>query len=339
MNPQPHITSLLAWFNDFGRTLPWRNIQDHYQIWVSEIILQQTRIQQGYAYYERFIAIFPDVFSLSESSLESVLKAWEGLGYYARARNMHKCAKILVSEYQGRFPQDLEILLKLPGIGPYTARAIASFAFSQEVAVLDGNVFRILSRYYADTTPVNSPQAKTHYQNLADSWVKNAPSADFNAAMMDLGSLICTPQKPKCSKCPFSAYCKAYLQNIATHFPVFLPPKVRSVRYIVFQLIFNALQDKIQIQKRPESGLWGGLWELPNYEVTETEWNYIVAKRGIIKPIKHILTHITYQATTILDNKEQTPNGIWADKQKISELPLSKLTHKIIELLPKKIIK
>ena len=334
MPVKQYVKKLLLWYNENGRLLPWRGVPDPYLIWVSEIILQQTRVQQGFGYYERFIQTFPTVFSLALSPLEAVLKAWEGLGYYARARNMHRCAVIIVNKFQGIFPKDLKELLELPGVGPYTARAIASFAFNQRVAVLDGNVFRILSRFYADETPINASAAKKHFQELADSWACDTPPADFNAAMMDLGSLVCTPQKPKCITCPLAECCRAYIQKVPTSYPRLLPAKIRAKRFLVFQLMTSLTKNELWLRKRPENGLWGGLWELPNYETTEQEWSNIAIHQGVVKPFKHILTHITYWITAVYSNSTFFDEGIWANTQKLAELPLSKPTHKILRSLP-----
>ncbi|MEM6261214.1 MAG: A/G-specific adenine glycosylase, partial [Bacteroidota bacterium] len=211
---------LLRWFDQHGRKLPWRDTHQPYQIWIAEVILQQTRIEQGIGYYYRFLDRFPNVESLAAATEDEVLKYWEGLGYYSRARNLHAAGKTLHHDMKGIFPENHQELLKLKGIGPYTARAISSFAFGEPVGVLDGNVLRVVSRVLGTEAPINKPQNRTKFQQVVDSWVADYPSRDFNHAMMDLGATLCTPTKPGCMVCPLIGVCQAYQKGLTGRIPV-----------------------------------------------------------------------------------------------------------------------
>jgi A/G-specific adenine glycosylase len=259
---------LLEWYGVAKREMPWRATLDPYLIWISEVILQQTRVQQGWAYYERFVVRFPTVDALAAATEDEVLKAWEGLGYYARARNLRQAAQAVVREHCGAFPQTASALMQLPGIGPYTARAIASLAFGESVAVVDGNVFRVLSRLFGDATPIDSSPARAHYQARADGLLGAHPPGEFNQAIMELGALVCTPRAPLCTQCPLRADCAAASAGNPLDYPVKQKKATRPTR------LFDALwvrdaQGRIAVRQRPSSGtgVWRGLWELPNSEV------------------------------------------------------------------------
>ena len=193
--------SIVTWFESQGRDLPWRDTRDPYRIWIAEVILQQTRIAQGIKYFYRFVERFPDVQTLASAHQDEVLKYWEGLGYYSRARNLHAAAKQVVEKYEGKFPQHYTELQKLRGIGPYTARAIGSFAFGNQTGVIDGNVLRVMSRVLGDFSPVNQQSTRKKFQEIIDQWVKNVDSRNFNNGIMDIGSVVCTPTQPGCLIC------------------------------------------------------------------------------------------------------------------------------------------
>jgi A/G-specific adenine glycosylase len=259
---------LLEWYGVAKREMPWRATLDPYLIWISEVILQQTRVQQGWAYYERFVVRFPTVGALAAASEDEVLKQWEGLGYYARARNLRQAAQAVVSEHGGQFPRTAAGLMQLRGIGPYTARAVASLAFGESVAVVDGNVFRVLSRLFADGTPIDSSRAREHYQALADGLLGVHPPGEFNQAMMELGALVCTPRAPLCTQCPLRADCAAANAGNPLDYPVKQKKAARPTRLFDARWVRDA-QGRIVVRQRPSSGtgVWRGLWELPNTEV------------------------------------------------------------------------
>ena len=221
----PHnlfTTTLISWYRQHGRDLPWRHTRNPYAIWLSEVIMQQTRIAQGRAYWERFISRFPTAAGLASASEDEVLRMWQGLGYYSRARNLHEAARQIVS--RGSFPDNLADIRRLKGVGTYTAAAIASFAFGIRAAAVDGNAYRVLSRVFGIDIPINSTEGKHLFQQLADSLIADLPAAeeagDFNQAMMDFGATCCTPKAPKCPECPFMATCEALHSGRVAELPV-----------------------------------------------------------------------------------------------------------------------
>ena len=283
---------VLEWFESNGRELTWRESRDPYQIWVSEIIFQQTRIQQGVAYFYRFLERFPDVHTLAKADLDEVLKSWEGLGYYSRARNLHKTAQFVASELGGKFPDSHTELVKLKGIGPYTSRAIGSFAFDNPVGVLDGNVLRVLSRVTGDFAPINQGKARKAYQEVIDSWARTVDSRTFNFAMMDIGATICSPTKPGCLICPLQADCVANQEGLTHLLPQKVKTLIRKVRYFHFFLVCDD-QGNFAIQKRAENVFWGGLWEIPNEEVNADTWDKSTCPNTgkNLGRMKHVFTH------------------------------------------------
>jgi A/G-specific adenine glycosylase len=210
---------LISWFYGYKRDLPWRNTRNPYKIWLSEVILQQTRVNQGMDYYLKFVEEFPTVRHLAEATEEKVLKLWQGLGYYSRARNLHNAAKYISYELDGIFPTSYHELLKLKGVGRYTAAAIASMAFDERVAVVDGNVFRVLSRIYGVKTPIDSSKGYSDFFDLANELMEDAPAGDFNQAIMEFGAIHCTPKQPNCKDCIFSDVCHAYKHNEVELYP------------------------------------------------------------------------------------------------------------------------
>lgn len=251
--------NLLLWYDSFGRSLPWREEIDPYRIWISEILLQQTRVAQGLGYYNRFIQRFGTVESLAEASLDEVLLYWKGLGYYSRAKNLHKAAQKIVEEYKGHFPESYKEILSLPGIGPYTASAISSICFGESRASIDGNLYRVLSRYYADSTDIGSSRAFKHFSTLAlELMPKDRPGA-FNQALMDIGSQICTPKSPKCGECPLAIGCVAYATGTMSEFP----KKERKVKVKKLQIFYHFLyNDKgFVVRRRGEEDIWKNLYE------------------------------------------------------------------------------
>ena len=267
--------------------MPWRATDAPYRIWLSEIILQQTQVKQGWAYYEKFCEWFPDVHALAAASTDDLMKAWEGLGYYSRAKNLHKAAKTIVSDYNGQLPDTVDELLKLPGVGPYTARAIGAFAFGRQVAVVDGNVYRVVSRFLGDDTPIDTNAGKKHFQHLADELLGAADASAYNHAIMDFGATLCTPKRPNCAHCPLQSTCKAYADGRVFDFPVKSKKRKRGVKF--YQFFWVETPQGVLLRRRGDQGLWKNLWELPNVEVDQGAQLPPDAKR--IGGIKHEFTH------------------------------------------------
>jgi A/G-specific adenine glycosylase len=255
---------LLAWFRQNARTLPWRRTKDPYKIWVSEIMLQQTQVETVIPYYRNWIRRFPTLKSLAQAGRSEVLKHWAGLGYYRRARMVHEATKFLRRHRDGKIPETAEELIKLPGIGRYTAGAIASIAFGKKTPVLDGNVIRVLTRIY--TIPQDTRLSKTlaRLWKISESLLQNYPPGDFNQAMMELGATVCLPDYPRCGICPISAFCKAHRMRRETYFPV-KTQRERTLKKRTCALILRH-DDKVLIQKQSDNARWGGLWTFPFWE-------------------------------------------------------------------------
>jgi A/G-specific adenine glycosylase len=257
----PLTSQLLTWYASHARKLPWRSHPDPYVVWISEIMLQQTRVETVIPYFERWLARFPTLQSLADADLQEVLALWEGLGYYSRARNLHRAAAIVVSEYGGELPNSAVGLQKLPGIGRYTAGAIASLAFGQDEAALDGNIRRVLARVFNVDVPARSPLGEQCLWDLATSHLPPGRAGDYNQALMDLGAGICTPRNPDCSHCPLQQFCAAYALGLQEERPVRqLKPQIPH--YTVTAAVLRK-DGQVLIARRPEKGLLGGLWEFP----------------------------------------------------------------------------
>lgn len=253
------------WYDFHKRNLPWRNTQDPYRIWISEVILQQTRVAQGLDYYRRFVDRFPDVSALAAASEEEVLRLWQGLGYYSRARNLHQAAQMVMNEFDGHFPDDYQKILLLKGIGTYTAAAIASFAFNEAYPVLDGNVMRVLSRLFAVDLPIDSNEGKKALTAIAEKLLDRSAPAQHNQAMMEIGALQCVPTHPDCPSCPLSACCSAYALHKVEDYPVKSHvTKVRD-RYIVYYYI--RCKETIWLHHREAKDIWHGLYDFPFVEL------------------------------------------------------------------------
>ena len=292
------------WFDVFRRDLPWRADKNPYKIWLSEIIMQQTRVAQGTPYYQRFINKYPDVKALASAPEQEVLRLWQGLGYYSRARNLHHTAKEIEKKFNGVFPDDYKKLLSLKGIGKYTASAIISIAYNKPYAVLDGNVYRVLARLYGIETPVNAPEAEKIFSEKAQTLLDKKNPGRFNEAMMEFGALQCVPQNPNCAICPLSTLCTAVLTGKVALLPVKIPKKAPTVRQINYLFIYN--KDGLYLKKRTPGDIWQGLYDLPELD-GETD-NEIIqniftkfgfAGKTISKTaaMKHQLTHQTLQVS------------------------------------------
>ncbi len=259
MDPRFFTTNVLRWYRENKRDLPWRNTTDPYRIWLAEIIMQQTRIEQGLPYYINFLNTFPDVFQLASAPVNKILRLWQGLGYYTRARNLHACARHVVRQYNGTFPGQYEELLRLPGIGPYTAAAIASIAYRQPVAAVDGNVYRVLARHFGLELPINSPAGRKAFQELAQQLLDPHQPGEYNQAVMELGALTCTPKNPACTACPVRSGCRAFHQHLWHKLPVKAGCRKSRTRYLYY-LVFT-LDKKIYMRKRTGKDIWKGLYD------------------------------------------------------------------------------
>lgn len=263
---------LIRWYSINKRDLPWRQTTDPYRIWLSEIILQQTQVKQGLPYYNAFLAEFPSVFHLAEAKEAKVLKLWQGLGYYSRARNLHATAKYIVNELKGEFPNNYKALLKLKGVGDYTASAISSICFNEVAAVVDGNVYRALSRYFGIDTTINSSKGAKEFKLLAQELIDKKQPAEFNQAIMEFGARQCKPKNPDCSSCPFQNSCVALQKNRVSELPVKIKSAKAKKKYFNF-LVFISEDHKTILEKREGKGIWQNLYQFPLIE-TKAEANF-----------------------------------------------------------------
>ena len=299
---------LLAWYDRHARLLPWRArpgapAADPYHVWLSEIMLQQTTVATVGPYFERFLAVWPTVEALAEAPQEAVLTAWAGLGYYARARNLHRCAQTVVKDHGGRFPDREEALLKLPGVGPYTAAAIAAIAFDRKATVVDGNVERVVARLFAVKSPL--PAAKPELKYRAAEITPEARPGDFAQAMMDLGATVCLPRNPKCGRCPLRDFCRAWAEGCAEELPRRAPKKAKPTRRAVAFFVTRP-DGAILLRRRPEKGLLGGMMEVPTTDWRETDWTADEARRQapigvdwspLLGTVRHTFTHFHFEIT------------------------------------------
>lgn len=344
-----------TWYDDYGRTLPWRGIDDPYRIWLSEIILQQTRIEQGSDYYLRFVEAFPTVADLAAASEEQVLRLWQGLGYYSRARNLHAAAHYIMDNCGGVFPSDYEGILKLKGVGRYTAAAIASFAFRLPHPVIDGNVYRFVSRLYGIATPIATDAAYTEFEQLLLRKIDRRRPDRFNAALMDFGSLQCKPQ-PDCSQCPFADECVALRTGRVDALPVKAPkakPKDRWFYY--FDLRWNVDGEEFTlVEQRAGKDIWRGLYQFPLLETAEGLDDRQLDQQASLfikekfhpsplafqrsSPFRHQLTHRTIHAVFLRAELSSQPSATAGKYQpvptsKIKDFPVSRLIDRYLQTL------
>lgn len=298
---------LHSWFSLYRRDLPWRNTSDPYKIWLSEIILQQTRIDQGLGYYKRFVAEFPTIADLANAPEDKVLKLWQGLGYYSRARNLHTTAKYIAEKHRGVFPHEYKDILSLKGVGEYTAAAIASISFNLEYPTIDGNVYRVLSRFFGINNPIDTSSGKKTFANLAKELIKGTEPALHNQALMEFGALQCVPKNPDCSKCPLIEKCFAYANRKVNQLPVKQNKIKQRDRFFNYLVIEDS--EHLLIRKRTGNDIWRNLYEFPYIE-TEVETGIDEVLNGIdflsIQPAKRNLTvhKITDWKTHILSHQK-----------------------------------
>ena len=326
--------ALLEWFRDNGRDLPWRQTHDPYAIWLSEIILQQTQVKQGWNYWERFMRRWPTVQDLAAATEDEVLREWQGLGYYSRARNLHYAAKQIVD--LGHFPDTLEEIKKLKGVGDYTAAAIASIAFNLPVAVVDGNVYRVLARYFGVDTPVNTTEGKKIFAALAQDQLyslttdRSPLASQYNQAIMDFGAIQCTPQSPHCESCPLMDTCLALREGRVEELPVKLKTLKIRERHLIY--IYIRCQGQTAIRRRGAGDIWQGLWEPV---LVDTESAVPPTARLLRKKVKHVLTHRVLYADFYLFETDQQPelpsDYIWISETDLDNYALPRLIEILID--------
>jgi len=325
--------SLLRWFATHGRDLPWRHTRDPYPIWLSEVILQQTRIAQGEAYWHRFLQLFPTVEDLAAAPQDAVMRAWQGLGYYSRARNLHAAAKQVVA--MGGFPTTVEGLRALKGVGAYTAAAIASFAYDLPVAVVDGNVYRVLARHYGIDTAINTTAGQHTFAELAQSLIDPSRPGEYNQAIMDFGALQCAPRAPHCDVCPMLEHCEAARSGTVDQLPVKL--KLTRIRDRHFTIIFVRHAGEIALMRRGAGDIWQGLWQ-PLLLEGDTPWPTLDGTRTLLAhDIHHILTHqrLTADAWLVDTTTRPTlPTGYrWVPESTLPDYALPRLFTRLLPCL------
>jgi A/G-specific adenine glycosylase len=339
---------VVEWYNENKRILPWRNTKDPYKVWLSEIILQQTRVSQGLPYYKRFVQEFPTVHTLASAPIQKVLRLWQGLGYYSRARNLHKAAKELSKKFNGKFPSTFVALKQLPGIGDYTAAAIASFSFGETVAVVDGNVFRVLARIFGADTPINTPAGKKYFSELANTLIDKNNPGTFNQAIMEFGALHCTPKNPLCSTCVFQSACVAYKYESQQLLPVKLATKKSRKRYFNYYVIKS--RQSLLMHARNGKDIWTGLYDFylvenskpSNPEKAFEEISFLKSLKSKItaiecsKTYKHVLSHQTIFARFTLVILTHKPSALPENMRfysinKVSELPKPVLISRFLQ--------
>lgn len=350
---KPLRKALVEWYRSHKRDLPWRNTTDPYMIWVSEVMLQQTQVNTVIPYYLKFINRFPDIHSLAASDLQAVLKLWEGLGYYSRARNLHKAAKIVVDNYRGAVPETASEIRQLPGVGDYIAAAVLSIACNLPLAVVDGNVKRVLSRLFLLDAPVNHSGSLAVFKNKAEEVMDKTIPAVYNQALMELGALVCKPTQPECHGCPLQAYCRAFKNDRVGDYP--RRKKARPLPEHALAMGVVVKGGKILITRRPEKGLLGGLWEFPNNRIDrheapeaaclrllKTTANVTAEIDTFVTRVNHAYTHfrITMDvfACRFISGRVRLNGPVdfrWIGLDEIKNYPLPKAVHKSLPALKK----
>jgi len=344
---------LLEWYRKNARVLPWRFDVSAYKTWISEIMLQQTQVETVIPYFNRWLDQFPDIKTLAAADEQTVLSVWEGLGYYSRARNLHRAAQQIMSKFNGQLPRTVEDLKSLPGIGAYTAGAIASIAFGEDVPAVDANVRRVLARYFNVSLPARSTRGEGQLWQLAQAHLPPGQAGDYNQALMDLGALICTPKNPLCSQCPISDGCKARLYGLQDQRPVILPKK--SIPYLMVTAAVIQRDGLVLLAQRPPDGLLGGLWEFPGGTLEKNDIDLVSCLRreineelgveiNIMKPYgryRHAYSHFkitlyAFLCTLLPDNDPKPMEGqtlAWVAVGALTDYPMGKVDRLIANRL------
>lgn len=351
ISSNPFAQTLVAWQKQHGRhSLPWQNTRNAYRIWLSEIMLQQTQVTTVIPYYTRFLERFPDVSALANAQQDEVMAYWSGLGYYSRARNLHRCAQIVVEEYKGIFPSDPALLEDLPGIGRSTAAAIAVFSSGVRAAILDGNVVRVFSRIFGIAEQPGDRKAKEKLWHLAYELLPESDLEAYTQGLMDLGATVCVRSRPDCSVCPFSGSCVALAENRIDELPARKTKKVSPTRKTVMMVLLS--NGDVLLEKRPETGIWGGLLSLPECELPEDAGNEEIAELSRLKsmassfgqatsfrflePFIHVFSHFRLQITPCLiglDSRQlraEEEKYVWYDMNRLDEAPLPAPVRKLL---------
>ncbi len=350
MNDPYFIENIIGWYEKHKRSLPWRETKDPYKIWLSEIILQQTRVKQGLPYYEKFVVQYPTVEALASAEQQEVLRLWQGLGYYSRARNMQTTAQFIVQQLNSEFPKTYQDLLQLKGIGKYTAAAIASFAYNEKVAVLDGNVYRVLSRYFGIDTDIASSKGAKEFNLLAQSLIPENRAGTYNQAIMEFGAMLCSPQKPNCMYCPLQGKCEAYRLGMQLELPVKIK-KIKTKERFFNYLIFYQ-QNEFLMRERTGKEIWQGLYDFYLIEESGEKEIEDIMENELLKSIggdiivhqaseihKHVLTHQLIKARffhiEVMD-KDRFIQGVdkgfaFYDLEQLKDLPKPILIHNYLQ--------
>lgn len=346
--PSPIARDLLTWYAARRRSLPWRDHPRPYAVWVAEIMAQQTRLESMLPYYQRWMQRFPDVRSLATADEQEVLALWEGLGYYSRARNLHRAARLLVDDYGGRLPDTAEALRRLPGIGAYTAGAIASLAFGRDEPAVDGNAIRVLARLFNVELPLGSAAANRRFWELARQQLPAGQAADYNQALMDLGARVCTPRSPACENCPLKKHCQALALGIQAERPLRPARTALPTRRYAAAVVEKGA--KVLVLRRPTEGLLGGMWEFPNVQLGDRQRHRPAVKRLLrglglaalpgtqLAELQHTYSHFHAQLRVFrcefesgqLDGRRQHR---WQSPRELGDLPMGKLDRQIASLL------
>lgn len=343
---------LVAWYERVKRDLPWRRNTEPYRVWVSEIMLQQTRVETVIPYYERFMKWFPTVEALAQATEDKLYKAWEGLGYYSRVRNMQKAARKIVDLHQGLFPETYKDILALPGIGPYTAGAVSSIAFSKPRAAVDGNVLRVYARLFAIHDPINQPRVRKQFEVLGECLVDPDRPSSYNQGLMELGATICVPKQPKCMICPLAEHCHAREQSIQLDLPKKEPKKKQ--KRLTMLAIWLERSDKHLLVKRPADGVLSNMWALPSIAREESagtdedqlraylleEFGLVCENMVFVGKAKHVFTHViwefqVYKAKWVEGDTPAFPQCQWTDEDLRGTLALPTAFKKVLEVVEK----
>lgn len=341
---------IILWYQENKRDLPWRHTNDPYRIWISEIILQQTRVEQGLAYYQRFLERFPDIRSLANAEEEEVMKIWQGLGYYSRARNMHHSARTIIHESHAEFPASYEELKKMKGIGDYSASAISSIVSGEPHPVVDGNVLRVIARFKGIREPVNNTAARKKIKEILAGYIDHEQAGNFNQAVMELGALVCKPKQPLCDKCPLSSDCVAFNQDLVSQLPVLAKSASSKTRYFNYLIILSksGQENYIWLKKRTGNDIWKNLYDFPLVETEKTcsteelvndpQWKKITGYHQVIiypglHPARHVLTHRVLMVKFICISCDDFshPEFIKVHLQEFHKYPVPRLIENILK--------